>query len=490
MLSIERLPFRIGDFTRFSWVSEHARIVWEKRIEQIINAWSEIEWLAVSEGIRKCALRLIAPDQLIEFTNKMSVHGLAVIPVSLQSAGSQPYYNTISAYQTGKPFNYHIVIGRLKDATQFKAAYEFNNQEEMGQLLGYPECCRSFFQKTWVDEHFIDTTWPMAYNTTKPLLGHSAIEIECPNETNILLRWLGIRAIPHLPCSFHCNDTVEMAKKYISLGRKNGYEEEMDWLTEMLSWPVEWSALHGIAEIKTPIIKIISCTDATPIKYVVQRKGLTYPPEGARGLVFPYEQSKRRIVIESENYFKGLSSESIENQEYPKWYFADNGFQSELDMFLAHQPIIELATSTLSNQPGTIMDLGCGNGALLKKIMEINKQIVPHGIEIDADKILNLQKILPGHIDNFTRGDLFDPGSYEKYDQVFSIVLLMPGRLLEASYEQVEKLKVWIKAHSSYLFVYAYGDWINKYGSLAALTEKAGLNLVQINSNSGIAKFN
>ena len=490
MLSIKRLPFRMADFTRYSWVSEDARAVWEKRIDQIVNAWSEIEWLAVSEGIRKCALRLIAPDLFVEFANNMAIHGLAAIPVSIQSAGTQPYYNTVSAYQAGKPFNYHIVIGRLEDAAQFKVAYEFNNQEEMGELLGYPECCRRFFQKTWIDEQFIDTTWPMAFNTTKPKIDSSTIEVEGPNETNILLRWLGVRTVPHLPCSFHCHSTVEKAKEFISLGRRNSYTIEMDWLTEMLSWPVEWSALHGIAEIKTPIVKILSCTDATPIKYVVQRKGETYPSEGARGLVFPYEQPQRRKVTESENFSKGLSTISKKNSKHPEFYFLENGFKAEEDMFIAHQPIIELAISTLSNRPGTIMDLGCGNGALLKKIIEINKQVVPYGIEKDANKIANLQKLIPGHTANFTIGDLFNLEGYEKHDQVFSIVLLMPGRLLEASYKQVEKLKSWIKSHSSHLLVYAYGDWIKKYGSFIALTEKVGLRLLQINSNSGIAEFN
>ena len=33
--------------------------------------------------------------------------------------------------------------------------------------------------------------------------------------------------------------------------------EVVSWLMEMLSWNVQWSALHGIAEIKTPVFPII-----------------------------------------------------------------------------------------------------------------------------------------------------------------------------------------------------------------------------------------
>jgi len=100
---------------------------------------------------------------------------------------------------------------------------------------------------------------------------------------------MSLRAVPHLPCSFHCIRSVELGKKFMQLGREAGYAEEMDRLVQILSWPVEWSALHGIAEIKTPILKVSTRTDATPTRYIVHSKGEAYPEEGARGLCFPYE---------------------------------------------------------------------------------------------------------------------------------------------------------------------------------------------------------
>ena len=54
--AIERLPFVLPDFTRHSWVGERARIVWEPRIQRICEAWADVEWLSVSEGVRQCAL--------------------------------------------------------------------------------------------------------------------------------------------------------------------------------------------------------------------------------------------------------------------------------------------------------------------------------------------------------------------------------------------------------------------------------------------------
>ena len=84
-----------------------------------------------------------------------------------------------------------------------------------------------------------------------------------PPEANILWRWMGARAVPHLPCRFDCEPTVALAQQCLAVGRAAGFDTEMDWLLEILRWPVEWSALHGIAEIRTPVLKVSTRTDAT-----------------------------------------------------------------------------------------------------------------------------------------------------------------------------------------------------------------------------------
>jgi hypothetical protein len=145
-----------------------------------------------------------------------------------------------------------------------------------------------FFQQVWYQERMIDTTWSMALGTAEPDVDSHLCDIRGFPQVNVLLRWLGIRAVPHLPCRFNCQASVKLADNFLALGREFGYSAEIDWLFEMLSWPVEWSALHGIAEIRTPILKITTCTDATSSKYIVRYRGSSYPEEGAQGLNFPY----------------------------------------------------------------------------------------------------------------------------------------------------------------------------------------------------------
>src|SRR5262249_12654119 len=150
--------------------------------------------------------------------------------------------------------SYRIVVGTPADVSAFKAAWDAADQFAIGELLGYPACCREFFHELWVEHGLRDTTWGMAHNTCRPAEGQRSIEVQGPPEANILWRWMGIRAVSHLPCRFDCPATLETARKFIDVGRRNGLGEEMDWLLEILSWPAQWSALHGIAEIKTPLL--------------------------------------------------------------------------------------------------------------------------------------------------------------------------------------------------------------------------------------------
>jgi hypothetical protein len=190
----------------------------------------------------------------------------------------------------------------------FKDAWDAGTSAEIGKLLGYPPCCHEFFRLVWVEQGLVDTTWPMAVATAAPPEGTRTIEVTGPPESNILWRWLGVRAVPHLPCRFDCQNSVELARKYLEVGTKAGFQAELDWLLAILSWPVEWSALHGIAEIKTPVLKVSTLTDATARKYVVKRKGDAYPLEGAQGLSFPYRLPTRPILTASRGFQRGLDN--------------------------------------------------------------------------------------------------------------------------------------------------------------------------------------
>jgi hypothetical protein len=81
----------------------------------------------------------------------------------------------------------------------------------------------------------------------------------------------------------------------MAVGTTAGYAEEMRWLQDILSWPYEWSSLHGIAEIRTPVVKVAVPTDATACTYTVRLPGTSYPREAADGNRFPYRREEMMV---------------------------------------------------------------------------------------------------------------------------------------------------------------------------------------------------
>jgi SAM-dependent methyltransferase len=474
---MERLNFVLPDFTRLAWVSDHAERVWRPRLQRIAAAWAEVEWRSVLGGVRSCAVTMASPEEFLTMGAQWAGVGLNALPIEIQGVSGQPYSAAGIPAVPGQPFVFRFVVGRPDDVSSFKVAWDEGDQQAIGGLLGYPPCCREFFRNTWVDHAMVDTTWPMALASCDTPTGVTTIDVSGDPHANILWRWMGCRAVPHLPCRVDCSMTVALGERLVAIGRAAGFDQEMDWLIEILSWPVEWSALHGIAEVKTPVVKVSTRTDATARRYTVRRHGDTYPSEGVRGLAFPFEVPETLRITASRGFRQGLDN-AVRFQTRPDWYATDNGFGSLQDMRSAHHPIVDVVTEALSGNSGNVIDLGCGNGALLEQLSARVKGIVPFGIDVDAQRIDHARALHPRFADHFVTGDLFDDDRLWPVGRRYAVALLMPGRLLEADPTRVAALRHRLARHCERLVVYAYGDWLSRFGDLAGLATKANLTLL------------
>lgn len=142
-----RLDFVLPDFTRVAWVSDELREVWQPKVFRISEALAEIEWRSVLEEVRRCALTVVAADQLIEKAGVWAEHGLSGLPLQVHGLANQ-YAATSVPTKPGEPFAYRIVIGRPADVAELKRAYDAAADVSMGKLLGYPDCCQAFFRDT------------------------------------------------------------------------------------------------------------------------------------------------------------------------------------------------------------------------------------------------------------------------------------------------------------------------------------------------------
>jgi SAM-dependent methyltransferase len=485
--AMQRLGFTLHDFTRVAWVSDRARETWAPRLERIGTAWAEIEWRSVLAGVRSCGVTMASPEEFLAQAPRWAEAGLGSLPVEMVGVSGQPYSATSVRPEPGQPFHFRLVLGEPEALAAFKACWNDGDQAAIGSALGYPPCCREFFRRVWVDDAMVDTTWPMAVATGERT-EECTVAIDGPAQANILWRWMGARAVPHLPCRCDCPATVKLADQLLAVGRESGFDEEMDWLLEVLSWPLEWSALHGIAEIKTPVLKVVTRTDATPRRYVVRRAGEAYPAEGAQGLSFPLRQPVKLRLTESHGFQRGLKH--AVRLPPPSWYATDNGFASEAAMDDAHRPIVELAASVLAGRGGRVMDFGCGNGALLKKLAAAVPELVPFGIDAEPERIKHARLLQPDFRSNFVVGDILDadPDAGQPWDDGsrFALGIIMPGRLLETGTDRANAIRERLRRSCDRVLVYAYGDWLATR-SLAELARESGLTPLGEPNGDGVA---
>lgn len=302
-----RLDFVLPDFVRLSWVSDRAKEIWAPRFKRVIPAWARIELLAGASGVRKCALIMMSGQNVPQAELAWRSRGLSALALESMNGIDQACMSGYSDQGHTSSAPVRLVVATTPEDTQrFREAWMEQDTDSIGEFLGYPACCRARFRERLGAGYLIDHTWPLAVDSG--FMSGSVLEIQAdgPLLANVLWKAVGVRAVPHLPCRFDCAATTELGRRFLDVGIELGFQDELAWLQEILSWPLEWSALHGLAEIKTPILKISTRTEPTAGKLVVRWAGRDYPNEGAQGLAFPYRKSQRTAITESPAFQRGL----------------------------------------------------------------------------------------------------------------------------------------------------------------------------------------
>jgi hypothetical protein len=350
------------------WASSQARAVWEPRITTIQQAWLRVEVESVRQGLRPAGLVFGLPQ----------VSGLPLTPVAEN----------------------RYAIGPA--AADLAMAFRNSDNQQIGKLLGYPPCCRDFFDRTW-GLGLIDTTAQMEGDGNGP--------VEC----NILGRWLGVRFVMHLPCSWQCPHTRACAERWKPLWPR----EPLQWAREILSWPTQWSARNGIAEVVFPVCKL--STRTTPGETTAIRRAGVPPDEASTGVAFPFNEPRRRapVLIQLTDPAKA------------------NGFSTLEAMTAAHAMLLE---ELESNPPqGLTVDLGCGNGRLMRRIGQ-QFDVPVLGVEVDPSRAQGAADI------RLTNIEAFDTLPHDADTLVVSL----------RRFEEIPDLEHWAATHARQVLVYSY----------------------------------
>ncbi len=485
-----RLPFVLPDFMRIAWVNEKARTVWAERITGINKMHAYLEWASVVAGLRRCGLQMLDESQLTERPIALRSHGLELTVLKKVNAVSS-YQSRISDATSGRDCAYWCVAGVSHHIAEFREAFDGSDNVTMGRLLGYPECCIDFFEDFWVKRGLVDSTWLSALSTSSASMAGRLVTCTS-SKCSVLLRWIGVRSVFHLPCAFDCAMSASIAVRLASIAQDYRFVDEMRWLSELISMPMEWSALHGIAEIKTPLFKIVTNTDATAQKHVVRIDGTHYPTEGASGVVFPFrvKQKEPTQKFQAAVEFVELSA-SVTGEPIKPVNYRDNGFTTNYAMERAHSPLVQecnLLLSKLNNGKQNVLDLGCGNGMLLRKIAILNSDVAIAGIDCDSHKIERAIDLNHGYKSTFISGNMFDIDMLEHhFGSRIGVCIIMLGRLTEVTSESAVRLLDWIGESAEKVLVYAYNDYLRNGTSLNSLADTLEIQLGTVTDTDSVS---
>jgi len=215
--------------------------------------------------------RATAPWTIFRLQAEAKHRGVSIAVLSVRGVAVPCYVIRPNAPEDGKPFCYDVAIGTDAATRQVEQLWEKRDYPSASRLAGVPECCVEALHED-VSNQRIDSTGRL--RGVSELIEPGSDAVPDP-----LWRWFHIERASLMPCAFDCAEAGKFCRQWFDTAMGSGHELEMTWLKSILSWPAEWSALHGIAEVKTPILKFTCTTDATNRKEVLRYLGKGYPSE-------------------------------------------------------------------------------------------------------------------------------------------------------------------------------------------------------------------
>ncbi len=192
--------------------------------------------------------------------------------------------------------------------------------------------------------------------------------------------------------------------------------------------------------ITTPIVKIITSTDALPEEARIDRPSNLYPAEGATGNGFPFRLPRQLIQISRNDW-------------------SDNGFASLTSMEQSHDLLVE-STNKVALDAGFVLDLGCGNGLLLERLTKKYAFLQAVGVELDGGRA---SRARIRHGGGIYQVDVTDVSAYLGN---YQLVFLSLNRLKELDHAAGYLLLRRLSQHTQYLFLYSYDKWSDQHDNL------------------------
>ena len=253
-------------FLRTAWVSEDARGLWAPRLQAVRSA---LEELALQRALAGGGAFAVRPASLETLRRTAAAQGRAL---------------QVLADPAAAPFD--TAFGR---AGRRWLGVE-GDSAPAAERCGCAACAAVQAAAGAED----DPVWALALGASgaRPSPDAPPLEIAADGVANPLLAPLGIAAAPGWPLAVDCPERARLADLMQAEGERAGHGEAMAWLRHMLAWPMSWSALHGIVEVKTPVVRYVRDTSYSAQLMSARWLGEATPARAAQGLGFPFRHPR------------------------------------------------------------------------------------------------------------------------------------------------------------------------------------------------------
>jgi hypothetical protein len=204
-----------------------------------------LDFIYTAESLKPCCRLIISIKQLIKIKPilislnmkaTISDYKIQMVP----DIGKGAFSNMLKVISRKSKGGYYILyISKNKENSFYAKRYDFassdSNDQKLGKILGYPDCCCSFYNlnKAKAKERQFDFI-----SFLKETEGLYLI--------NYLLRYFDISLINHFPCSLNCKCSIKIAESNLDC-LSNNYPEIAETLKRELNSIVFYTEDKGVA---------------------------------------------------------------------------------------------------------------------------------------------------------------------------------------------------------------------------------------------------
>jgi len=214
------------------------------------------EYESVKRGMREASMYHLNPQDYDRQIDQIMKDGLAFQSIRrVKTAGGFSHTHQDGADLGPDTLVYGVLARDLDVAVAIVKASQPDKSGDadnvsIGELLGYPECCRKAFAEFWKTTY--DPVFEIALNTPGCKADGNTIIIERGDpRLYVHFRYFGVRIIPWFPCSFNCEASIELAEKWSAL-MYDIDPETTEALLGILPMESKWDLLNSQIVVNHP----------------------------------------------------------------------------------------------------------------------------------------------------------------------------------------------------------------------------------------------